>query len=202
MRRFAPALAVIAIMIAIAGALYLWADARQQAAIERLTELPPELQPQKPADKQLLSSWVDAVKANPGDTNGWNSLAGVLFNVGAYAQSEQAYQKSLQIDDTQADIWSLAGEARVRQGKQSDPVSVTAQFAFNQALRLDPKNLRAHFYVSLADYNDGKHDRAIDRMRYVAEASEKNSMAQKAAQETLREWSAAKDDTKSGSGRR
>ena len=194
MRRFAPALAVIAIMIAIAGALYLWADARQQAAIEGLTDLPPELQPKKAADRQLLSSWVDAVKANPGDTNGWNNLAGVLFNLGAYAQAEKAYQKSLQIDDSQADIWSLAGEARVRQGKQSDPVSVTARFAFNQALRLDPKNLRAHFYISLADYNDAKRDRAIDRMRYVAEASEKDSMAQQAAQQTLREWDAVEDD--------
>lgn len=201
MRRFAPALAVIAIMIGIGTAIFLWAEARQQASIDRIAELPLELQPKTPSEKQLLKSWLDAVKANPADAHGWNNLASVLFNLGAYGQAEQAYQKSLQIDDAQADIWSLMGESRVRQGKQNDPVSVTAMFAFNQALRLDPQNLRAHFYISLADFNDGKRNRAIDRMRYVADAGASDSMAQRAAQQTLKEWNAGPDDAETGSDR-
>lgn len=193
MRKFLPSLVVIAIVIAVGTAVAFWAEARQQAAIDRIVELKPDQQPKTQQDKDLLVSWIDQVKGNPEDPIAWNNLAGMLFNLKAFAQAEKGYQKSLEIDSAQADIWALMGEARIRQGKESDPVSVTALFAFNQALRLDPENLRAHFYIGLADFNDGKRSRAVSRMRYVLEASGQDSMARSAAQQTLDEWNAAAD---------
>ena len=190
MRKYMPWLAVIAIVIAIGAGVVLWAEARQQAAIDRIVELRPDQRPRTQQDKDLLASWIDAVKNHPDDPVAWNNLAGMLFNLRAFAQAERGYQKSLEIDSVQADIWSLMGEARVRQGQESDPVSATALFAFSQALRLDPENLRAHFYISLADFNDGKRQRAISRMRYVVEASGRDNMALRAAQQTLKEWNA------------
>lgn len=190
MRKFLPWLAVMAIIIAVGAAVAFWAEARQQAAIGRIVELRPDQQPKTQEDKDLLASWIDEVKSRPDDPVAWNNLAGILFNLKAFAQAEKAYQKSLEIDSAQAVTWSLMGEARVRQGKESDPVSVTALFAFNQSLRLDPKNLRAHFYISLADYNDGKRERAISRIRFVVAVSGQDNMARKAAQQTLEEWNA------------
>lgn len=189
MRKFLPWLSVMAIVIAVGAAIAFWAESRQQAAIARIVELRPDQRPKSQQDRELLASWIDEVKSHPDDPVAWNNLAGMLFNLNAFVQAEKAYQKSLEIDSAQAVIWALMGEARVRQGKESDPVSMTALFAFNQALRLDPANLRAHFYISLADFNDGKRDRAISRMRYVMEASGEDSMAFRAAQQTLAEWS-------------
>lgn len=191
MRRFLPWLVVMAIVLAVGAAVAFWAEARQRAAIGRIVELRPDQQPKTQEDKDLLASWIDQVESRPDDAVAWNNLAGVLFNLKAFAQAEKAYQKSLEIDSAQAVTWSLMGEARVRQGKESDPVSVTAFFAFSQALRLDPKNLRAHFYISMADFNDGKRDRAISRMRYVVAASGQDNMARRAAQQTLEEWNAS-----------
>lgn len=190
MRKALPWLAILAVIIAIGGGLAYWASARQAGLVDRIAELNTGQQPKDAKDRAELAKRIAATKQNPDDPAKWNALGHMLFAIKAFAQAEKAYAKSVEIDNAQHEIWSLKGEARVRQGTEKDPVSVTAMFAFSQALRLNPNDLRAHFYVSLADYNDGKRSQAISRMRYVLDASGQDDMAKVAARETLKEWNA------------
>lgn len=191
MRKLLPWLSILAVLIAIGGAVALWAGQRQAQMVERIAELTPDQRPDNAKDRALLAKRMAAAKQQPDDPLKWNSLGNMLFSLEAFAQAEKVYRKSLELDGSQSTVWSLMGEAQVRQGTEKDPVSVTAMFAFNQALRLDPNDLRAHFYVSLADYNNGRRSKAISRMRYVLEASEPDTMARIAAEQTLKEWNAA-----------
>lgn len=188
MRKLLPWLAILAIVIAIGGGVALWANQRQAQMVEQIARLAPDQRPKDAKDRALLASRIAATKQQPDDPIRWSALGNMLFALEAFPQAESAYRKSLELDGSQSDVWSLMGEARMRQGSENDPVSVTAMFAFNQALRLDPNNLRAHFYISMADYNDGKRSKAMSRMRYVVEASGADTMARTAAEQTLDQW--------------
>ena len=190
MRKLLPWLAIVAVLLAVGGGVALWASQRQAHMVDQIAELSPQQQPKDAGDKALLASRIAAAKQQPDDPLRWNALGNMLFALEAFPQAESAYRKSVEIDGSQADVWSLMGEARVRQGTEQDPVSVTAMFAFNQALRLNPADLRAHFYVSMADYNAGRRSKAISRMQYVVEASGEDDMARTAARQTLDQWNA------------
>lgn len=187
-RRFMPWIAGLTVIVAICGGLFAWSMHRQSESVDRIAQLPRGHELETAEEKALLRARIAAVKEDPGNPLPWNALGDLLFAIEAFRQAEQVYRRSLDIDGTQAAIWALMGEANVRQGSERDRFSVSATHAFNRALTLDGTNLRAQYYLSMADYNNGRRSAGVSRMRYVRDASAPGSMAHDAARATLKQW--------------
>ncbi len=101
-----------------------------------------------------------AAEASSDDAGPWSELAFAHFERGEYAQSAEAYERAVAIDDTEAVLWSALGEARVF-ASERDPMPAGALEAFEKALELDPGDPRARYFMAVKQDLEGDHDGAI-----------------------------------------
>lgn len=67
--------------------------------------------------------------------------------------AEAALRKAVRLAPKRADIWSLLGETFVMEGKGQ--VGADAKLAFGEALKADPNDLRARYYLARGKIADG-----------------------------------------------
>lgn len=72
---------------------------------------------------------------------------------GDLAGAEAALRKAVRVAPKRADIWSLLGETFVIEGKGQ--VGGDAKLAFGEALKIDPTDLRARYYLGRGKIADG-----------------------------------------------
>jgi cytochrome c-type biogenesis protein CcmH len=127
----------------------------------------PEL-PGKPyASRQNDSEFVMATEAeklaaqlesNP-DAAGYKRLADTYFALRRYDEAIETYRKLIQMSGGSAILWSELGEAIAL--SQDDLVVPEARQSFVKALRLDPHDARARFYLGLSETQIGEPRRAV-----------------------------------------
>ncbi|RVU12538.1 tetratricopeptide repeat protein, partial [Methylobacterium oryzihabitans] len=100
---------------------------------------------------------------SPDDGRGWEVLAPVYLRVGRTDDAVKAYEAALRLLGDNAVRLSDYGEAVVTAG--DGVVSDKARAAFEKALGLDPKAVKARFYLARAAEQDG--DRTLARTRYA-----------------------------------
>lgn len=115
-----------------------------------------------PADSsvdELVARAEAHLAANPGDGRGWDVLAPVYLRLQRFADAVTAYRNAIRLDGDSAARQAGLGEAIANAA--GGIVSADAQTAFEAALKLDPANPKASFYLAMALAQEGQTDKAI-----------------------------------------
>jgi cytochrome c-type biogenesis protein CcmH len=107
----------------------------------------------------MISSLETKLQQNPGDAQGWQMLAWSYMRTGRPADAAKAYAKAVMIDPNNVEYLSAQGEAMVQsEGKVSDEAAAI----FQRALKGDPADPRARYFLAIHRDQTGDHKGAMD----------------------------------------
>lgn len=114
-------------------------------------------------DSALAPQSIEALeqrsKAEPDNVSVWRQLATAYFVAERYADAATAYEKASAIEPDNAVIWSALGEARAMASGADVPAPAVE--AFQRALKLDPKDPRARYFLAVKRDLTGDHEGAV-----------------------------------------
>jgi len=114
------------------------------------------------ADQQArVQELADALQQNPCNVENWVALGDALTSVKCYQRAAVAYTQAMQLVPNNADYASRTGEAMVFAA--NGQVTPGAEAAFREAMRRDPGDPRALYYLGLADRQGGRLRDALNR---------------------------------------
>lgn len=155
-RRRTVSLAALTLLPAGAAALYLTLGS------PHLPDLPFSARMKQAPDTRSIESMVAQVEAhlerNPEDGRGWEVLAPVYMRAGRFNDAVRARGNALRLLGATADREADLGEAMV--AAANGMVTADAKAVFDRALKLDPADVKAHYYTGLAAEQDGKPQEA------------------------------------------
>ncbi|MFO1246641.1 MAG: c-type cytochrome biogenesis protein CcmI [Alphaproteobacteria bacterium] len=107
----------------------------------------------------MIASLEAKLQQNPGDAQGWQMLGWSYMRTGRPADAAKAYAKAVAIDPANVEYLSAQGEAMVQsEGKVSDE----AAGIFQRALKGDPADPRARYFLAIHRDQGGDHKGAMD----------------------------------------
>lgn len=106
----------------------------------------------------LVAKVEQRLRANPGDGRGWDVIAPVYMKSRRYQDAAEAYKNATRILGVSAARLSGYAEASIL--ANNGIVSETANKAYEKALTLDPRLLKARFWLAMAKEQDGRFDEA------------------------------------------
>ena len=112
-----------------------------------------------PSVEEMTQRLQAKLQRNPQDVEGWRMLGWAYFNIEHFADAANAYSKAIELRPDAAEYRSARGEALVREADGT--VSVAAKTDFEDALKLDPKDARARFFIGLAKQQSGDKAAAL-----------------------------------------
>lgn len=124
-------------------------DLPSQPLAERLAK--------NPADSsvdELVARAEAHLAADPSDGRGWDVLAPIYLRLQRFSDAVTAYRNAIRLDGDTAAREAGLGEAIANAA--GGIVSADAQSAFEQALKLDPANQKAAFYLAMALAQEGR----------------------------------------------
>ncbi|MFK0688545.1 c-type cytochrome biogenesis protein CcmI [Mesorhizobium sp. IMUNJ 23033] len=124
-------------------------DLPSQPLAERLAK--------NPADSsvdELVARAEAHLAANPSDGRGWDVLAPIYLRLQRYSDAVSAYRNAIRLDGESAARQAGLGEAIANAA--GGIVSAEAQDAFEAALKLDPANAKASFYLAMGLAQEGR----------------------------------------------
>ncbi len=95
------------------------------------------------------------------DVEGWQLLGWSYFEASRYTDAAGAYRSAATLAPDNAVFWSSLGEALTMASAQ-DPMPIAAANAFEKAIKLDPKDPRARYFMAVRRDLTGDHKGAID----------------------------------------
>lgn len=107
----------------------------------------------------LVALLVKRVHQAPGDVRAWTYLGRAYLTLGDENDAARAFQRALQIDKNNAELYSAYGEALV--GASRGAVPPEAEAAFLKALTIAPKDRAARYYLGFAFAARGDKAKAI-----------------------------------------
>ncbi|MGX5804571.1 c-type cytochrome biogenesis protein CcmI [Bradyrhizobium sp. Arg314] len=129
-------------------------DLPSQPLAERLAK--------NPADSsvdELVARAEAHLAANPSDGKGWDVLAPIYLRLQRFPDAVTAYRNAIRLDGDSAVRQSGLGEAIA--SAAGGIVSADAQSAFEAALKLDPANAKANFYLAVGLAQEGRKAEAV-----------------------------------------
>ena len=111
----------------------------------------------------MIAQVEKRLEDKPDDGVGWATIAPVYADLGRYDDAVKAFSNAITYLGETADLRSGLGEARLAAAE--GVVTMEARADFDRALALDPKNLRALYYLAVSMQQDGKKDDAIAAFR-------------------------------------
>ncbi|MDX8481172.1 c-type cytochrome biogenesis protein CcmI [Mesorhizobium sp. VK24D] len=158
-------------------------DLPSQPLTERLAK--------NPADSsvdELVARAESHLAANPSDGKGWDVLAPVYLRLQRYADAETAYRNAIRLDGDSAVRQAGLGEAIA--DAAGGVVSAEAQDAFEAALKLDPANAKASFYLAMGLAQEGRKADAAAAWQKMLSHLPPDSPWRSAVQQALAETTA------------
>jgi cytochrome c-type biogenesis protein CcmH len=147
------------------GALYLGLGRPGLPSQSAAREAPPS----DPALAKKLAELEAKARANPTSLDDRLALADFEFENRRFRAAAESYRIALALANGRADIAGLYGEALTRAA--GGLVTEAARRAFEQALKSEPKDPRAHFFLGMADSQAGRPRAALERwLRLEAES--------------------------------
>ncbi len=167
-RRRAAALAALILLPLGAAGLYLSLGSPQLTS--QPLEARRELTPEQSSVMELVARVEAHLEQNPEDGRGWEVLGPVYMRLGRYDDAVRARRAVLRLLGPNAAREADLGEAIT--GAQNGIVAAEAKEAFDRALALDPRDVRARYFLGLAAEQDGRPKEAAAIWRaLLAEAS-------------------------------
>ncbi|MDX8446108.1 c-type cytochrome biogenesis protein CcmI [Mesorhizobium captivum] len=124
-------------------------DLPSQPLAERLAKNPSES-----SVDELVARAEAHLAANPSDGKGWDVLAPVYLRLQRFPDAITAYRNAIRLDGD-SDV-RQAGLGEALANAAGGIVSAEAQGAFEAALKLDPANAKANFYLAMGLAQEGK----------------------------------------------
>ncbi|MER8650051.1 c-type cytochrome biogenesis protein CcmI [Mesorhizobium sp. M0586] len=155
-------------------------DLPSQPLAERLAK--------NPADSsvdELVARAEAHLAANPGDGRGWDVLAPIYLRLQRFPDAVTAYRNAIRLDGDTAAREAGLGEAIANAA--GGIVSADAQSAFEQALKLDPANAKASFYLAMALAQEGRIPEATTAWQKMLDSLPQDSPWRGAVQRALAE---------------
>jgi len=155
-------------------------DLPSQPLAERLAK--------NPADSsvdELVARAEAHLAANPQDGKGWDVLAPVYLRLQRYADATTAYRNAIRLDGDSAARRAGLGEAIA--SAAGGIVSADAQDAFEAALKLDPANAKANFYLAVGLAQEGRKAEAVAAWQKMLDQLAPDSPWRSAVQQALAE---------------
>jgi len=155
-------------------------DLPSQPLAERLAK--------NPADSsvdELVARAEAHLSGNPSDGKGWDVLAPVYLRLQRFQDSVTAYRNAIRLEGATAVRQAGLGEALAN--ASGGIVSAEAQAAFEAALKLEPGNPKAGFYLAMAAMQEGRADEAKKGWQELLAAQPADSPWRRAAQQALAE---------------
>lgn len=115
----------------------------------------------------MVDTLAERLKNEPENVEGWLMLARSAATLGRYGQSAAAYRRALRLGADDAQVRTGLGEALV--AADDGAVGPEAREQFAAALRLDPANPKARYYVGFAHLQNGEGERAVAIWRGIVE---------------------------------
>ncbi|MER9896028.1 c-type cytochrome biogenesis protein CcmI [Mesorhizobium sp. M0119] len=144
-----------------------------------------------PADSsvdELIARAEAHLAANPSDGRGWDVLAPVYLRMQRYADAVTAYRNAIRLDGDSAARQAGLGEAIANAA--GGIVSAEAQAAFEAALKLDPANPKASFYLAMGMAQEGRLAEATAAWQKMLAALPQGSPWRGAVEQALAESAA------------
>src|SRR5690606_11432512 len=114
-----------------------------------------------PADssiEELVARAEAHLAANPSDGRGWDVVAPIYLRMQRFSDSATAYRNAIRLDGNSAARQAGLGEAIANAA--GGIVSTDAQAAFEAALKLDPSDAKANFYLAMGLAQEGRSEEA------------------------------------------
>ena len=119
--------------------------------------------PNSPDAIEFAVAKIEArLAAHPEDVRGWEVLAPVYMKLGRYNEAADAYRRLIALRGSAPSTQANYGEALLAAAQGE--VTPSSREAFEAALKLDPQDQKARFYLALAAEQDG--DAAKARATY------------------------------------
>lgn len=100
---------------------------------------------------------------NPSDGKGWSVVAPVYMRQGRYDDAATAFASAIRHGEASSEAHAGLGEARTLAA--GGVVTAAARESLAEAVRLDPKNARARFFLAIGKEQDGDAPGAIAALR-------------------------------------
>lgn len=116
---------------------------------------------QAPDVAEVISGLEKKLQDNPDDAESWRMLGWSYFETAKFPESATAMKRATTLDPDNPEYWSMLGEALVM---ASDGLQVPddAGEAFRNALKYDPKDPRARYFLAVKKDIAGNHRAAIE----------------------------------------
>jgi cytochrome c-type biogenesis protein CcmH len=104
--------------------------------------------------ESMIAQVEDRLQKNPTDGRAWEVLAPVYMRLGRFDEAVRAWGHVINLNGSTAAREANYGEAMV--AAANGVVTADAKSAFERALKLDPKDVMARFYMGMAADQDGR----------------------------------------------
>ncbi|RVD57163.1 c-type cytochrome biogenesis protein CcmI [Mesorhizobium sp. M2D.F.Ca.ET.185.01.1.1] len=141
-----------------------------------------------PADSsvdELVARAEAHLAANPSDGKGWDVLAPIYLRLQRFPDAVTAYRNAIRLDGDSAVRQSGLGEAIA--SAAGGIVTADAQNAFDAALKLDPANAKANFYLAVGLAQEGRKAEAVAAWQKMLGQLAPDSPWRNAVQQSLAE---------------
>lgn len=157
-------LSVVPLLALLVYGLYGSPNLPDQPLTERLAKAGPQ------QDFAVVLARMEAhLAANPADARGWSLLAPIYLRQGRFDEAAKAFAAAARHGKPDTDLLAGLGEARILEA--GGVVTADAREALAEAVKLDPKNARARYYLAMAKEQDGDNEGALAALqRLLADA--------------------------------
>ncbi|RWE57246.1 c-type cytochrome biogenesis protein CcmI [Mesorhizobium sp.] len=141
-----------------------------------------------PADssvEELVARAEAHLAANPSDGRGWDVLAPVYLRMQRFSDAVTAYRNAIRLDGDSAARQAGLGESIA--SAAGGIVTADAQAAFEVALKLDPANPKASFYLAMGMAQEGRTEEATAVWQKMLAALPQDSAWRGAVEQALAE---------------
>lgn len=155
----AAAMALIAAGIVAAASIgvAVYRSAGEPAEVESPHGMVKSDQPAASVEEQIAR--IEArLRQNPDNAADWRMLGWSLFETGDLMRAASAYRRAAEVEPNNAENWSSLGEALQ---SASRDISPEAKTAFERAVKLDPKDPRARYFLAVQKDLAGDHAGAV-----------------------------------------
>ncbi|WP_240616843.1 tetratricopeptide repeat protein [Sphingorhabdus sp. YGSMI21] len=114
-----------------------------------------------PSVDEVIDGLEKKLQENPDDAESWRMLGWSYFETGKFAESATAMKRATTLDSDNPEYWSMLGEALVM-SSNGQQVPADAAAAFRNALKHDPKDPRARYFLAVEKDMAGDHRGAIN----------------------------------------
>jgi cytochrome c-type biogenesis protein CcmH len=112
-----------------------------------------------PTVEEMTRRLAARLAQNPADVEGWRTLGWSYLNIGRFTDAAEAYAKAIDLDPGNPEFRSARIDALV--GAADGTITAEAKAAIRDALKLDPKDVRARYFDGLARQQDGDKAAAL-----------------------------------------